>query len=45
MFENIVKRYYDKGIYSKDNVKTFVKAGKITVEQYENITGEKYTAA
>lgn len=38
----IVKRYYDKGIYTKENVAVFVKAGKITTEQYEEITGEAY---
>ena len=38
----IVKRYYDKGIYTKENVATFVKAKKITPEQYEEITGEVY---
>nr|DAU66760.1 MAG TPA: hypothetical protein [Caudoviricetes sp.] len=42
MFE-IVKRYYDKGIYSKDDVKKFVKAGKLTEEEYQEITGEQYT--
>lgn len=36
----IVKMYYDKGIYTKENVAVFVKAGKITAEQYEEITGE-----
>lgn len=38
----IVKRYYDKGIYSKENVKVFVRAGKITAEQYKEITGDTY---
>ena len=38
----IVKRYYDKGIYTKEDVAVFVKAGKITAEQYEEITGEEY---
>lgn len=38
----IVKRYYDKGIYSKENVATFVRAGKITAEQYNEITGDTY---
>ncbi|CDE43868.1 putative uncharacterized protein [Clostridium sp. CAG:411] len=38
----IVKRYYDKGIYSKENVATFVRAGKITAEQYQEITGDTY---
>lgn len=40
----IVKRYYDKGIYTKDNVAVFVKAGKITPEQYKEITGDAYAA-
>ena len=38
----IVKRYYDKGYYTKENVATFVKAGKITPEEYKEITGEDY---
>jgi uncharacterized XkdX family phage protein len=37
-----VKRYYDRGIYSKDDVKVFVQASKITPVQYEEITGEPY---
>ncbi|MCI8409087.1 MAG: XkdX family protein [Lachnospiraceae bacterium] len=28
----IVKMYYDKGIYTKENVAVFVKAGKITAK-------------
>ena len=40
--KEIVKRYYDKGIYSKENVATFVKAGKITADDYKDITGEDY---
>lgn len=38
----IVKRYYDKGIYSKDDVKTFVKASKLTADEYKDITGDDY---
>lgn len=38
----IVKRYYDKGIYSKDDVKVFVRVGKLTPEQYKEITGDEY---
>lgn len=38
----IVKRYYDKGIYTKENVKVFVRARKITAEQYKEITGDTY---
>lgn len=36
----IVKRYYDKGIYSADDVKKFVQAGKITEDEYKEIVGE-----
>lgn len=38
-----VKRYYDMGLYTKENVKIFVVAGKITAEDYKLITGEEYT--
>lgn len=38
----IVKRYYDKGIYTKDDVRKFVLAGKITEEDYETITGDTF---
>ena len=41
MFE-IVRDYYNKGIYTDANVATFVKAGKITAEQYEQIIGQPY---
>ena len=37
----LVKRYYDKGVYTKDDVMKFVKAGKITEEQYEEIVKEE----
>ena len=38
----IVKRYYNKGYYDNADVAVFVRAGKLTAEQYEEITGEKY---
>ena len=38
----IVKRYYDKGIYSKENVKVFVRAGRLTEAEYKEITGDAY---
>ncbi len=38
----IVKRFYDRGIYSSEDVGVFVASGKITAEQYEKITGKKY---
>jgi uncharacterized XkdX family phage protein len=38
-----VKMYYDKGLWSKERVYNVV--GKvITVEEYEEITGESYSA-
>lgn len=39
---NIVKRFYDRGIYSAENVAVFVRSGKITSQQYTEITGEEY---
>lgn len=41
MFDK-VKKFYDAGLYTKSMVADFVKRGKITPEQYEEITGEKY---
>lgn len=41
MYET-VKRYYDLGYYDKDDVAKFVAKGKITPEEYKEITGEKY---
>ena len=40
----IVKRYYDKQYYSKEDVAKFVAAGKLTAEEYQQITGEEYPA-
>lgn len=39
-----VKRYYDTGRYSKEDVKKFVVAGKLTKEEYKEITGDDYDA-
>ena len=41
MFEK-VKKYYDRGFYSKKQVADFVKRGKITPSEYEEITGDPY---
>ena len=41
MYEK-VKKYYDRGFYTKEQVADFVKKGKLTAEQYEEITGEPY---
>jgi len=40
----IVKRHFDAGRYTVEDVKVFVRAGKITPEQYEDITGQEYAA-
>lgn len=37
-----VKRYYDKGFYTDEDVAVFVKTGKITAEEYTLITGKPY---
>lgn len=39
---NIVKRYYDRGIYGESDVAKFVKAGRLTPDEYEQITGSEY---
>lgn len=44
MFDK-VKKFYDKGLYTKSMVADFVKKNKITPEQYEEITGDKYEEA
>ena len=40
MYVKIVKRYYDRGIYSKEDVAKFVMVGRLTLEEYEEITGD-----
>ena len=37
-----VKKNYDKGLWNKTMVKTAVRKGIITKEQYTEITGEVY---
>lgn len=39
-----VKRLYDLGRYTKENVAEFVKRGKLTPEEYKLITGDDYVA-
>lgn len=38
----IVKRYFDKGIYSAEDVGKFVASGRLTAAEYREITGEEY---
>ena len=40
----IAKRYYDMGFYTIEQVGMFVRAGYISAEEFEQITGEKYVA-
>ena len=42
IYYKTVKRYYDKGLYTKDDVAVFVRTGKITKEEYTLITGLPY---
>ncbi|MCQ4936775.1 XkdX family protein [Anaerotignum propionicum] len=42
MIYKIVKRYFDSKIYSAANVGMFVQSGKISAEQYVEITGQEY---
>ena len=44
MFER-VKKYYDLGLYSKEQVGQFVLKGKLTAEEYQKITGQKWKGA
>ena len=37
-----VKRYFDKCYYDAEDVAKFVRAGKLTAEEYESITGQPY---
>lgn len=42
MFE-LIKNYYEKGLYNDETLKTFVASKAITAAQYEEITGKPYT--
>ena len=42
-FEKI-NRYYENRLYTNEQVKVFVQAGKITEDQYKEITSEDYIA-
>lgn len=40
--EAMAKRYYDKGLLTKDDLKKLVAAGKLSQAAYKRITGETY---
>ena len=41
---NLYKRLYERGDMTKDQLQTAVQVGRITAEEYEEITGEPYPA-
>lgn len=43
MWFDRIKRFYDANLWTKEMVADGVVAGKITADQYEEITGEAYT--
>lgn len=44
-FAIVLKRLYAQGRATKEDIAERVVSGKITAEDYEYITGEKYNAA
>lgn len=40
---DLVKKYYDKGLWDIDRVRKAVVKGWITEDEFESITGEPYT--
>lgn len=42
MWYDSVKRYYNMGFYTNEQMKIFVVADFITAEQYKEITGVEY---
>lgn len=39
---NLVKKYYEQGLWSKKRVHDAVEKGWITAAEYKEITGEEY---
>ena len=39
-----IKRFYDLGLWTIEQVREAVQFGRITAEQYKEITGEDYIA-
>ena len=42
---DLVKKYYDRGLWSKDRVYKAVECKWVTADEYKEITGEEYVAA
>ena len=43
-YEATAKKWYDKGLWSVDNLRQLVEAGKISADAFERITGEPHDA-
>ena len=41
---DMAKKNYDKGLWTKEMLAAIVAKGKLTAAQYEEITGEAYSA-
>ena len=39
----LIRKYYNMGLYTKENVARFVDRGTLTEAQYREITGEDYS--
>lgn len=40
---DMIERYYELKIYSDEDIKIFVQAGRITEDEFKKITGSEYT--
>lgn len=38
----MAKKYYDEGLWPKKYLKALVKKGKLTADEYKDITGDDY---
>ncbi|MFX3616210.1 MAG: XkdX family protein [Sporolactobacillus sp.] len=45
MWKIWISDYYKKGYYTNDQMKVFVTAGWITIDDYKEITGKDYAVA
>lgn len=41
---NLAKKNYERGLWSMEMLSTLVKKGKLTAEQYKEITGADFVA-
>ena len=36
------KKYYEEGLWKKSYIRALARAGKLTLDEYQEITGEEY---